>query len=560
MKTGAPISRTTPGVARTLVVCAALAAPAHAQLSPFEDTGFTTRSPDNDPDLVLVRERYDPATNRQSIYVRSYDGSRDHTVYSGEIFVFGATIAEVVHDGEALAATDEMWRVLPAEAYGPAEGRGLEGDVLVHAPEGRDSEDAIRRVCSRGVRFWLGNTNDVDDFRIIIQYPEQPTSASFSVTLFGGRRADPDGFPPSSQAGLQVGALVDSVPDDGDYSEVYDISRVKLRVEDLDIVERRLILVGQDEPRANRGAMEGGGPVGPETFTMDNFANGIDVDQDNGFDQNGVQSPIPVGTNLENLQFLVLDLEGRETGEVIPANVVDVQDVPASLPRGEQAVASVSAVVPAGTSADVYVGQVIVWEDNVEDGLRSGSETADSVQIVVVVGEPDDGGVDLGIADFGLPDAQVPVDSGVDSEVTDAAEQSDGTDGGADGATDGGSDDGGSDDGGSDDAGSDGGDLDGNGSDGNDPDAGPDGAGSDRAESDAPDSVGGDARAADDAAGPSDDATTDVNRLGEPLDLEPTFFDPGDVRGGAFSCRSSDTGAHWLLSLLLLGALRRSRR
>ncbi len=489
----------------------------HAQPRPFEDQGFTIQSADNDPDLVVVRERYDAETRRQSIYLRSFDGTADHTTHSGELVVTGARVVEVITDGAALAEGDAMWGIEVMD-YGAAAIRGLEGEVAAHEPAPRDGDDAIR-VAQRRVRFWFGATNDIDDARVILAYDEEPTSARFSVTLFGGRRADPDGYPVTTQGGVHVGNLVDRVPDDGDYSEVFEVEDIKLLIEDFDIVERVVAL----------GAVEADGPVGPGSFTIDNYAEGDDLDQDNGFDQNGVLTPIASATDLDNLDLEIPDLE-TDRGDVIPAEQLMVVGFPETLAHGESAVVEVAAEIPADTAPGVYKGQLQVWEDNNTDGRRGAREPADSVRVSVVVGTPPDAGFDLGFPDAVLPDAAP--DLGPDLAVEDAAPDT--LDAGADGGPPTDAGDVGPDQGA--DAG---------------PDASPDGA-----PDTAPDS-------SPDAAADVADGRTDVPDLAvdgdagpppEPADLEPVVFDPGDARGGAFSCSGGGDApaAWWLLGLALL--------
>ncbi len=504
---------------------------AEAQPGPFEDVDFTTRSADNDPDLIVVRERYDAETRRQSVYLRSYDDSQDHTTVSGEFTVVGARIAEVITSGAALAESDADWGVGDVD-YGAAEVRGLEGEDLAdHVPDRGDTDDVLQ-VDNRSLRFWFGTRDDVDDVRIVLEYDVEPNTARFDVTLFGGRRADPDGFPSTSQGGIQVGSLIDRAPDDGDYSEVFDVTAIKLQIEDLDIVERGISL----------GEVELDGPTESATFNVDNYAEGVDIDQDNGFDQNGILSPITSATDLENLTFETFDLE-TESGDVIPADQVEVVGLPAVIAHGDRAAVEVSANVPVDTAPGVYRGHVIVWEDNALDGRRGGREPADAVRITVVVGTPPDGGFDLGFPDGGLPDVPPPPppdggpdgapkpDGGADAS-TDSSDAS--TDGGidmdVDDATDGASD----------------GPVGADGADG-----GPDGTAADAGDAETP--TGDMALDAEEPDGPPDPDGAPR----EPVDLEPEVFDPGDARGGAFSCEvGAGLPRAWLLLLLVLGAIR----
>ena len=45
--------------------------------APFVDGPFNPISADNDPNLIIVRERFDAEKNTQSIYIRMFDGTPD---------------------------------------------------------------------------------------------------------------------------------------------------------------------------------------------------------------------------------------------------------------------------------------------------------------------------------------------------------------------------------------------------------------------------------------------------------------------------------------------------
>ena len=77
----------------TWLMVALSPAGAAAQALPSIDTTFTRRSADNDPDLIVVRERFDAATRTQSIYLRVNDASEDLQYFSGRLLVRGATVA-----------------------------------------------------------------------------------------------------------------------------------------------------------------------------------------------------------------------------------------------------------------------------------------------------------------------------------------------------------------------------------------------------------------------------------------------------------------------------------
>ncbi len=467
------------------------ALPAAAQ-TPLVDGAFTPRSADNDPDLVVVRERFDPATNQQSLYLRLHDGARDFQSMSGELLLTGATVAEVLWRADDLAAADARWGLPGLDYSAGGAARGLEGDPSANRPARGEVLDLLD-VSPQRVRFWFGSRADIDEVRVIVQYPPTLGNTRFSVRLYHARRPDPAGLPLSTDGGIQIGALFDIVPDDGDYSEVFEVEDVKLRVEDVDIVERSLDL-GQVE--------EGGGLAGPRQFLVDNDFGGVDHDQDNGFDLNGVITPIPTSGAVEQLRWTTEGLESETfVGDVIAPEHVRVEGLPTSLARGSRAPVQVAVDVPAETPIGVYRGRVTVYEDNSLDGVLGRDEPNDSVIVTVVVGTPPDGGIDLGPPDLGLPDAAI--DLGVDAEA----------DGGPDAAPDSGADASG-------DATTDGGDP------------------------GAPD-LGGDLR--DGTAGPE---------AGAPFDL-------GSPRGGALGCAAAESpGWPWPLVLAALAwpALRRRWR
>ncbi len=383
-----------------------VAGAAHGQALPSTDRALTTRSADNDPDLVVARETYDTGSRTQSLYLRVNDGTPDRQAFSGRLIIRGAEAVRAIYNGAELATSDALWGIAGVEYGGAAPGRGLDGaDPGSYTPVPGDPNDAVRIESPRSVRFYFGTDADIDDLRILVRYPAEPGPASFDVQLFYSGdpgRPDPEGWPLTSQGGIQVGSLVDAVPDDGDYSEVFEIRSIKLRIEDLDVVEAS-VEVGT--------VTLAGGLAGPATLTVDNFANGTDLDQDNGFDQNGLISPIPAGSDLEHLAFRTHDLVNAATGELIPAAAVQIVDPPVRVGVGEAVPVSVQVQVPGGLSSGAYAGRLEVFEDNSLDGLRNGAEPFDLVNLSVIVGERPEAGFDLGRPDFGLPDV-VPLDMG----------------------------------------------------------------------------------------------------------------------------------------------------
>ena len=419
-----PFIRTCPGLAALLLAVSVAVLPgrAAAQALPSEDTSFTVRSADNDPDLIVVREGYDAATRTQSLYLRTFDGTADRQVFSGRLTVRGAEVLRVITSGAELVNTDARWGVRGMNYGGDPRNRGLDGaDPESHVPVAGDGDDAIRVEDAQTVRFWMATGADVDDLRILIRYPSEPGPASFDVNLFWAQRADPMGWLTTTQGGIQVGSLVDSVPDDGDYSEVFEVRNIKLRIEDLD-VEEDYVTVGEVPPE--------GGTAGPATVTVDNFAAGTDYDQDNGFDQNGLISPIPAGSDLEHLTFWPGPLTHYQGLAVLPPEVVHLLNPPGRIVVGQSIPVSVTVDVPPGMPSGAYSGRMEVYEDNNEDGFRNGTESFDLVSLTVFVGAIPDAAFDLGaLPDFALPDMHVIIDAAPPPDAlvaTDSAVTADG--------------------------------------------------------------------------------------------------------------------------------------
>lgn len=365
------------------LACAGLhAASAQVASGPFVDGDFTGISADNDPDLIVVRERYDPITQRQSVYLRVHDGTPDFLILSGELRFDGVTVVGLVASDAALAEGDAIWGIEGGPYDGPR--RGLEGtDPLTHTPRAGDVSDALIQTGPQTVRFWFANASDVDDARVIVEYPGEPGSAKFDVTLFEDDLfPDPDGWPATTELGIQVGSLEDFTPDDGDYSEVERVRNIKLTIEDVDLAEDEIFV----------GALpDGFGRAGPATLTVDNFA-GADLDQDNGFDQNGLISPIRAVEDLDHLRWRLTPMISGG-GAVLGVDRITLRGAPDRLPLGEQQAVEILVDVPAGTPFGQYVGAVEVFEDNNLDGVPGLGEPVDQAALVVTVGTPSDGGV-----------------------------------------------------------------------------------------------------------------------------------------------------------------------
>ena len=177
---------------------------------PYVDSGFTHQSPNNDIDLIVVREKYDPNEYTQAIYFRVYDNTGDFDAIAGTIsFPPEITIVDVYSEqnrGEP-ASSDSEWGIDGGSYSGL--GRGLEkGDQL-----SRDEHT---------VTFDCGFDSKVDDFRIIVDYGDAFTDeATFSIQLNNVPRP-PGGTPYST--GIQVGNTDGVVQGSGDYGEITQLT------------------------------------------------------------------------------------------------------------------------------------------------------------------------------------------------------------------------------------------------------------------------------------------------------------------------------------------------
>lgn len=497
-----------------------MAGRADAQALPSIDRGLTLRSADNDPDLIVAREAYESRTRSQSLYLRVNDGTADRQAFSGQLIVRGAEISAIIGRGAELADSDATWGIPGVNYGGNAADRGLDGpDPGAYVPVPADPLEAVRVEDVHTVRFYFGTGADIDDMRVIIRYPAEPGPASFDIQLFNAERPDPMNWPLTQQGGIQVGSLVDAIPDDGDYSEVFEVRNIKLRIEDLDVVEDAVTI----------GAVAvSGGVAGPASITVDNYANDSDLDQDNGFDQNGLISPIPAGSDLEHLVFRPGPLINDRAGRQIPADAVRLDNPPRSIAVGESLPISLSVFVPADLPPGEYVGRMEVFEDNSGDRIRNGTEPFDQVSLTVFVGEIPDGGPDVGPPpDLGRVDTGPAPDGGptdARSVDTGATDRGPSTDALSDARID-------------------------TDADGLPTEAGPsDGGGV------------GDGRVPGNDAG-TGDAQFDARADG-PLLLDATVLKPdargdhdfGTPRGGAFSCRTTPPAHAWPW-MLTLGAL-----
>ena len=376
--------------------------------TPFVDPGITLISEDGDPDLMIVRERFDNLSRIQSIYFRTYDGSLDRDVFSGTLEVSGADIVGLIYQRNDLKTSDEIWSPTGVDL---GLQRGLEGDDVFGTIPNTNFDSDLIILMGDQIRFWLSTSDDIDDFRVLVQYPEQHAEAQFRVSLFDDRAPSPDGYPVTTPGddglagGIIVGASddLDLLPDDGDYGEVLSLERVRLKTEDLDI----------EEGEVNLGvASSNGALLGPTTVTLNNFAEGIDYDNDNGVDSNGQLSPIPNLGPLTDLQYQLTDFIS-EAGSSVPASDAQVLGIPETLANGLTARFTVSIQIPEGTPEGIYSSRLRVWEDN--DGSRSPTfgEPSDRVEVRFTVS---DGPIsDMGLSiDMSIIDAEISFDGSLD--------------------------------------------------------------------------------------------------------------------------------------------------
>ena len=210
---------------------------------------------------------------------------------------------------------------------------------------------------------------------------------------------------------FQIGALDDVTPDDGLYpNEVFSIERLKLRIEDVDIVESTVEL----------GTVNFmGGAVGPGVMTIENQYRGTDPDGDNGRDQNGDIFPVSATGPLQHLRYQVEPLVGPE-GASIPASGIQVLGLPRNLPFASQDRGEISVDTLADLPEGRYAGDITLWEDNNVDGEISPGEPSDRVTVVVEVRDRVDAAIDAAVEDA-MVDAAADsmVDAGADVDPAD---------------------------------------------------------------------------------------------------------------------------------------------
>lgn len=387
-----------------------------ASPTPFIDGIFETASSDDDPDLIIVREKFNPLSRIQSIYVRFNDGTMDREILSGTLTIVGADITSVLLDRQSIKESDLTWGI-PGVDYGLD--RGLEGDVPALTNPNVGSDDDLLIVTGHQVRFWLSTTSDIDDFRILVQYPEEHQAAHLGLTFWHLRGRDVEGYPvttPGSNGqtgGIVVGSLNDHTPDDGDFGEILSIGEIRLKTEDFDIQEDELHLGSVDHQ---------GGVLGPASFTIDNFLNGIDYDEDNQLDQNGQLNPVPNQGTLEQLTVLTTPLR-NENDDTIPVDQIQVLGVPLSVDERSIQETLVSVIVSPNTPTGNYRGFLTVWEDNDSSGTIDIGEPVDNIILSLEVAQSERPDLSVTVDDMNvLADADI----GLDGSITDASILDDG--------------------------------------------------------------------------------------------------------------------------------------
>jgi hypothetical protein len=390
--------------------------------TPFIDGAFETTSSDDDPDLIIVRERFNSLSRIQSIYLRFHDGTMDREILSGTLTVVGAEITSVLLDRQSLKESDMTWGI-PSVDYGLD--RGLEGEVPALTTPFIGADDDLLIVTGNQVRFWLSTTSDIDDFRVLVQYPEEHQAAHLALIFWHLRGRDVEGYPvttPGSNGqtgGIVVGSLDDYIPDDGDFGEILSIGQIRLKTEDFDIQQDELDL-GQVDHR--------GGVLGPASLIIDNFLNEIDYDEDNQLDQNGELNPVPNQGALDQLRVLTTPLR-NEHNEEIPVDQIQVLGVPQIVEERSIQETLISVTVSPNTPTGNYRGFLTMWEDNNLSGTIDIGEPTDHIILSLEVAQserPDvsvmvsdvfvstDSSVDL---DVSTSDAQIAEDTSVASEV-----------------------------------------------------------------------------------------------------------------------------------------------
>jgi hypothetical protein len=373
----------------------------NAALSPFVDSrvggillNFGRGSPDNDGDLLVAREQFNENFSTQSLYFRTFDASNDTERMHFDVVLTGATIQSTASDAVLLRLGDPFFRVGNNNDYDNLNantGRGLEGtDTLLIANDNR----------SFGAAFTNGG--GIDDFRVFISFDDLDPgnninrgNAFAALTLYAGGAKSPllSAFSSGTNLGVRVGETTfDSVTGDGDYTAGANLEPegnggfnspastqgpmlLVLLFEDIDIVQS-IVSFPLTDP---------GTSTGLQNYTVDNFAQGVDLDGDNFADTNGSIDAVP-NLSLERLVLALPDLIGPN-GAVIPKTAIQAATNLGSLEVGDSSAFNISVNIPGNAAAGTYTGQALAFEDNNNNGAFDANETGDTLTLQVQVNQ-----------------------------------------------------------------------------------------------------------------------------------------------------------------------------
>ena len=164
-----------------------------------------------------------------------------------------------------------------------------------------------------------------------------------------------------------------------------------------------------------------GGVLGPASFTVDNFLNAIDYDEDNEPDQNGLLNPVPNQGALEQLRVLATPLQ-NDGGDSIPVEQIQVLGVPSIVEAQSIQETLLSVTVAPNTPPGNYRGFLTMWEDNDLSNTIDVGEPVDNVLLSLDVIPADR--ADIGVE---VPDMEMSHDAsdGLDATNTDTGAEND---------------------------------------------------------------------------------------------------------------------------------------
>jgi hypothetical protein len=197
------------------------------------------------------------------------------------------------------------------------------------------------------------------------------------------------------------------IVDDGDYPAATSVREVRLAWEDLDL--ENTLLAFRVVP---------GGAQQTRLLVVNNDAGGTDFDGDNGRDRNGT-TPVTTTVDLTALRVFIGSLVSTE-GEEFPPGALEVVGIEGQeVPVGGRLRATLSVTPPEDVALGFYQGEVLVYEDNDDNGFFQPGETFDWVAVEVTVRPrtPDpDAGVDGGEMDAGSDGG----DAATDADASDS--------------------------------------------------------------------------------------------------------------------------------------------